>query len=103
MDGYLCRAAVASSVLKVKRKTLSSRLERMPESLIGRYFSLSPQGINTIAGGKRSATPGQNNQFPTDPERVAQRIRIPNMAQTLVSLMVHVIFSTKNRLNLITP
>ena len=25
------------------------------------------------------------------------------MAQTLVSLMVHVIFSTKNRLNLITP
>jgi Transposase IS200 like len=37
-----------------------------------------------------------------DPEGVEQRKELP-MAQTLVSLMVHVIFSTKNREPFITP
>jgi len=45
--------------------------------------------------------PDQNLTNDSDPERVEQKGTI--MAQTLVNLRVHVIFSTKNREPLITP
>ena len=43
-----------------------------------------------------------NRTYHPDPERVEQE-KGSVMAQTLVSLLVHVIFSTKNRQSLITP
>jgi putative transposase len=46
---------------------------------------------------------GKRDQIGADPERVEHLRKAKHMAQTLVSLLVHVVFSTKNRVNVITP
>jgi hypothetical protein len=89
-------------ILRARRSTRKSALARILHFAVTfqrwLFLLVSAERTDLIAVGTAH---GQSNQ--PIPTLKGSNTKEPRMAQTLVSLLVHVIFSTRNRQSLITP